>query len=701
MAQINDSDAPFRSLQAAIDAMHDNVWGWNPPQNPPPGNPETIRPQGVIFALPGLYGPHGSSSSGDSLPIKMRDRVHVRGLGARRVILRGANIPNVYAHWPISQPAMNSSLGFVEVLLDLSDVNACHPGPPGGFANWCQQEPPSEGDTLEIFDGFTFQGGDVQVLAQGSNAGQVRALEQAVVISNCVFDMRHDWVDDATGNTIPGPFIGVYMLKPLVAINLSSGPYGYPSQRLLIMNNTFVMAQRGPLAIGGSGWVEECRRQAVGILDVTDPSCIGNVADCDTSHRGLGNPGIINNVFRTRNFDNPPPHVPYAMLGIDEADTRMALSGAGPLVRSNAFAGARNGASGSNGYFHSSAVVPVQADPPNPAYLSDGLWYCNQSPCVMFPPYDCAMGNQGPNCANAGCSQVCTPAALPTPAVPIYDGSSTEVDPGFIGEYLSMNVGGLEDYVDWRLLPGSYPVGSPLKDAGHLPGGHTITMENGTVFELSNRPELSPLTWDGEHFGNPRVVDGAVDIGFDEVHLFTMAGSYGNNSSSHNNNPTSNSLNKSAPPGKPERYVFVRGSAGGIDLVQGNQIKLHGTLEVPVFPPPAWDVPPATLSTPLVGSGYPAGYETKYISFNNQGTPAPPTPFTENLTQSSFILGWDPLGAGTNFFEFVLMTPPNSLGQNLNDDEGTSHAYFNTQALILSAPNGTKLLRGNLQVEYR
>ena len=120
-----------------------------------------------------------------------------------------------------------------------------------------------------------------------------------------------------------------------------------------------------------------------------------------------------------------------------------------------------------------------------------------------------------------------------------------------------------------------------------------------------------------------------------------------------------------------------------------------------MFPPPAWDVPPATLSTPLVGSGYPAGYETKYISFNNQGTPAPPTPFTENLTQPSFVLNWDPLGAGTNFFHFVLMTRPNSLGQKLSDNEGTSHAYFNTQALVLSSPNGTKLLRGNLQVEYR
>jgi hypothetical protein len=49
---------------------------------------------------------------------------------------------------------------------------------------------------------------------------------------------------------------------------------------------------------------------------------------------------------------------------------------------------------------------------------------------------------------------------------------------------------------------------------------------------------------------------------------------YGNSSNSHNHVGT---LNPTAPPGKPERYAFVRRSAGGIDVVQGYQIKLHGT----------------------------------------------------------------------------------------------------------------------------
>ena len=100
----------------------------------------------------------------------------------------------------------------------------------------------------------------------------------------------------------------------------------------------------------------------------------------------------------------------------------------------------------------------------------------------------------------------------------------------------------------------------------------------------------------------------------------------------------------------------------------------------------------------------PFDYQTKYISFNNTGNPTPPTPFTENLTTSSFVQVWQPLAqlsSATNTFDFVLMTPPNSLGQKLKDNEGTTYTYFNTQALTLSAPGGAKLLRSNLQVEYR
>jgi hypothetical protein len=109
------------------------------------------------------------------------------------------------------------------------------------------------------------------------------------------------------------------------------------------------------------------------------------------------------------------------------------------------------------------------------------------------------------------------------------------------------------------------------------------------------------------------------------------------------------------------------------------------------------------LATPLENTGLPVDYRTKYISYNNQGNPNPPTPFTENLTSSSFVGQWTPLGSLSPFqeFEFILMTPPNSLGLKLDDDEGSEHAYFNTQALIFNAPAGTQLLRGNLQVEYR
>jgi hypothetical protein len=178
---------------------------------------------------------------------------------------------------------------------------------------------------------------------------------------------------------------------------------------------------------------------------------------------------------------------------------------------------------------------------------------------------------------------------------------------------------------------------------------------------------------------------------------------YGNSSNSHNHVGT---LNPTAPPGMSERYVCVRSKAGGITLAQGNRIKLHGTQEAPQYPQqgplPAWTLPPGVLATPLDNIGLPVDYRTKYISDHNPGNPTPPTPFTENLTTSSFVTLWMPLGAlSPSQFEFILMTPPNSLGLKLDDDEGSEHAYFNTQALIFDTPAGAQILRGNLQVEYR
>ena len=83
--QVNDIDAPFRTIQYAINALeHHLVSAFNA------GNPAV---QGLVYALPGIYGPSGN---GEFFPIHMRDRVHVQGQGARGCVIRGLAIPGSY-----------------------------------------------------------------------------------------------------------------------------------------------------------------------------------------------------------------------------------------------------------------------------------------------------------------------------------------------------------------------------------------------------------------------------------------------------------------------------------------------------------------------------------------------------------------------------------------------------------------------------
>lgn len=56
IGQINDPNAPFKTLQAAIDAVHAHL-GYQWTQN--------ATTQGIVYALPGLYGQHGQGSSLD------------------------------------------------------------------------------------------------------------------------------------------------------------------------------------------------------------------------------------------------------------------------------------------------------------------------------------------------------------------------------------------------------------------------------------------------------------------------------------------------------------------------------------------------------------------------------------------------------------------------------------------------------------
>lgn len=82
---INDPSLKFKTLQAAIDALQRHLAAhYIVPYNP--------YQEGIVHALPGLYGAFGAAvSTGDVLPIRMRERVHVQGAGARQCIIRGAS----------------------------------------------------------------------------------------------------------------------------------------------------------------------------------------------------------------------------------------------------------------------------------------------------------------------------------------------------------------------------------------------------------------------------------------------------------------------------------------------------------------------------------------------------------------------------------------------------------------------------------
>jgi hypothetical protein len=341
---VNDPDLPFKRLQAAIDETFNRL-SVDHQSNP------TRNRRGIVYALPGIYGPAGVAAnppdaSGDEFPIRMRDRVSVKGAGARRCVLRGIGVPGSSAptvFWPDGPSGGAVSLATpVEVLVT---YYTAYPGVPPTPSWWDVTKPWK--DALEAIDGFTFEGGDVHVLAPtGLN---LTGYTQKGVVSNCVFDMRHDWsVDDELPN-VAGPWIGVLMPKYFIPGNQGLGQ-GYIDARMLLANNTFVMARY----CGGGNW-ETCRAGAVGVIDVTNPTCNFVQRDCDDTLRGVGNPGLLNNLFRT-----PPGNVglaqpAYAMLGIDSTDTRVYRDASDTQgVQTNAFAAPFVGSS--NGRFWSTPM---------------------------------------------------------------------------------------------------------------------------------------------------------------------------------------------------------------------------------------------------------------------------------------------------------------------------------------------------------
>ncbi len=276
-----------------------------------------------------------------------------------------------------------------------------------------------------------------------------------------------------------------------------------------------------------------------------------------------------------------------------------------------------------------------------------------------------------------------TPPAAP--AVKHWDGNGAlgaQFDPDFVGEHLRTVSPVMGTYRDWRLLPGS-----PLQDQGFA--GSVSSFQSGAVFEEPECEPLQVLKWDHEQFGNLRVVDDAPDIGFDEVQLCVMAGSYANHSLSHNR---SGVLNPLVPDEQEARFLFMRRThPGTTNPLAGRELKLISNEIVAGSSFRAWTNPPGSLTNPTVVSGT-DGYRTLYTDSLN--------PVAWMGGYSLFLPGpndsWPNWQGAPGQPQFQLMRI-----QFQPDDEGAGFAsWVNVQLRVM--PNGADpTLLGSMQPEFR
>lgn len=276
----------------------------------------SVGAPGIVHCLPGIY---SDATNGEDLPIRMRDRVHVIGAGAKECVIRGDGSPSTTVGYPINLP------------------------PGGGLPNGVMDF--RTRDVLVLFntpndtsiEGFTFQGGDVQIYTVADGNMAPRA-------SNCVFDMRN-----SGSQGLLGPDFGVLLVSPW-----NAQLQGYSDLSARIFNNTFIQGWR--LADGSA---EVSKPDSVAICNVNNPMDISGDLDPDQTLRGIGEPSIQNNIIRQL-WDNPRT----SMLGVDLADVTV-LNGTrtGPT---NAFA--TGSATSENSAYVSQIIAefPLQPLPPAP-----------------------------------------------------------------------------------------------------------------------------------------------------------------------------------------------------------------------------------------------------------------------------------------------------------------------------------------------
>ncbi len=711
-------------LQTAIDAVHSAM------VNTAIEDDVSQIGQGIVYAMPGLYGNHLTNpggmqvGSGDVLPIFMRDRVHVQGSGARQCILRGNPTEQgplvlrpCFAAAPQSEPHYFSTHTFARLLVSYELSSQ--------YATWLYAFMPIDlpwrctGETAEVFDGFTFQGGDVQVLISDI----LMSWPLSARISNCIFDLRH-CIDPGVAGLpkVEGATIGLQISPILIPRQFVDPPntYAYHEFKVHVLNNTFIF---------WDGTQEtKALAPAIGILDVCDPWSYYAPFDVDPiamnsvvgdEFRSMSRIGVQNNLFRTPPDTWSPElgTLPLyaAMVGVGLDDT---LVGAGQF-QTNAFAPGRatNRVGQISGPQGGSQGSGCQVDPSYGSGCSSGLGLAS------FPWPRSAEPVGSVNFQSGGCPEpVWYPSGiiftLPiVPAVALWNGNTTggqEVDPAFVGESL-FEVGASvpSTYVDFRLLPGS-----PLMEQGKI---FPINLfANGERYLESSCPSINFMDWDGEGHGNPRIA-GTVDIGFDEVGLFVMAGSYGNYTNSHNDPPKNSSgapiLDLAATQGQQARYgifpKFVPGTMLSLQNTYTFELFATDQIPLPVNVGSGWVVPPAAAANPIVDTGAVSGFDKQWITLDPNNLPAavagwpgvaqpmPPSGVqiqTDSVRHFASGLGNPPTGQPDISFLMISQNTP-----WIVDAENSPYAaWFNTQFRIYDANSpSTPYYLSNLQAEYR
>lgn len=673
VSPINNPSGPTKTIQAAIDiAFKHLVLHYHPLSNP--------DQEALVHLMPGIYGPgtipSGGVGNGELFPISMRDRVHVRGVNARRCVIRGADwqqddqawfdhLTTVF--WPIAGtcnfvdpnfPTLDAGFRKKQVLVDYTWSGARpHPSLGIEFVPW-------EPGTAELLEAVTLQGGDVQVLF-GFDPEEPMFLHGTV--ANCLFDMRSG-LPTENGQQLGGPSMGL-MVQTSWIDDLHLPPdatgitgEGYISQEVHVVGNTFLMAER--LYNGTQNSWLQAAPGAAAVLDTGYPICGGGDTD---NQKGVNRLGLQNNLFRTHTGGAAKDDDRMAMVGVSSDDAMLDLGALS--VDTNSYCIDRSGdaTEAPQDFEHTFESPAVALSPSGSVTLGTGevvtLW--NGSPPT--PPAS---------------------VAPTTPAVALWDGNGglgTQYDPLFVGEYLRTISPALPSYRDFRLLPGS-----PMQNMGRWTG--TSIFDNGDVFDENECETLRVSTWDHEAYGNPRIVDSHPDIGFDEVHLGVMAGSYANHSYSHNR---SGSLNSQVVDEQDTRFLFLReNEPGTLVPLAGRTLELISNEIVPSGNYRAWTNPPGSSSPgPIQQGSSVAGYDLRYTVVTAQNQ----VPWMD--TYQSLVPAGSPtpqwiLGPGQAGPLITLVPLP-------ADDEGAGFtSWVNIQALVSTTDDSVNLW-GSMQVEYR